>query len=28
VVIRLPNHIVPAPVTVEEVKKWLRTDAG
>ena len=27
-VIRLPDHIVPAPVTVEDVKKWLRTDAG
>jgi ribonuclease Z len=27
-VIRMPNHIVPEPVTVEDVKKWLRTDAG
>jgi ribonuclease Z len=27
-VIRLPNHIVPVPVTVEEVQKWLRTDTG
>jgi hypothetical protein len=27
-VIRLPNHIVPEPVTVEDVKNWLRSDAG
>ena len=25
VVIRLPNHIVPAPVTVEDVKRWLHS---
>lgn len=28
VLIRLPNHIVPAPLTVEDVTKWLRTDTG
>jgi len=28
VVIRLPDHIVPAPVTVEDVKDWLRSDTG
>jgi ribonuclease Z len=27
-VIRMPNHIVPEPVTVESVKKWLRIDTG
>lgn len=25
-VIRMPNHIVPAPLTVEDVKTWLRPD--
>src|SRR6185369_17206119 len=28
VLIRLPKHIVPEPVTVEDVKTWLRTDSG
>jgi len=27
-VIRLPDHIVPSPLTVEDVKGWLRSDAG
>lgn len=27
-VIRLPDHIVPAPLSVEDVRRWLRTDAG